>query len=43
MISSTGRVAGAVDSTLERLRLDAEKTGNYTKVLQYKRQKKSAK
>ena len=39
MVSSTGRVSGAVDSTLERLRAEAEKTGNYTKVLQYKRQK----
>ncbi len=39
MVSSTGRVSGAVDSTLERLRSEAEKTGNYTKVLQYKRQK----
>jgi hypothetical protein len=42
-IQGTGRVSGAVDSTLERLRADAEKTGNYTKVLQYKRQKQSAK
>jgi hypothetical protein len=39
MVSSTGRVSGAVDSTLERLRAEAEKTGNYTKVIQYKRQK----
>jgi hypothetical protein len=38
-IQGTGRVSGAVDSTLERLRAEAEKTGNYTKVLQYKRQK----
>lgn len=43
VVSGTGRVSGAVDSTLERLRADAEKTGNYTKVLQYKRQKQSAK
>ena len=42
-IQGTGRVSGAVDSTLERLRAEAEKTGNYTKVLQYKRQKQSAK
>ncbi len=42
-VQGTGRVSGAVDSTLERLRADAEKTGNYTKVLQYKRQKQSAK
>jgi len=43
MVTSTGRVSGSVDSTLERLRAEAEKTGNYTKVIQYKRQKQSAK
>lgn len=42
-IQGTGRVSGAVDSTLERLRAEAEKTGNYTKVLQYKQQKRAAK
>ena len=42
VIQGTGRVSGAVDSTLERLRAEAEKTGNYTKVLQYKRQKQAA-
>jgi hypothetical protein len=42
-IQGTGRVSGAVDSTLERLRAEAEKTGNYTKVIQYKRQKQAAK
>ena len=42
IVQGTGRVAGAVDSTLERLRAEAEKTGNYTKVLQYKRQKQAA-
>jgi hypothetical protein len=42
-IQGTGRVSGAVDSTLERLRAEAEKTGNYTKVLQYRRQKQAAK
>lgn len=41
-INATGRVSGAMDSTLERLRAEAEKTGNYTKVLQYKRQKRAA-
>jgi hypothetical protein len=40
-IQGTGRVSGAVDSTLERLRSEAEKTGNYTKVLQYKRKKEA--
>lgn len=29
--------SGSVDSTLERLRVEAEKTGDYTKVTQYKR------
>jgi hypothetical protein len=43
VISGTGRVSGAVDSTLERLRAEAEKTGNYTKVIQYKKQKRDAK
>ena len=42
-IQGTGRVSGAVDSTLERLRAEAEKTGNYTKVIQYKQQKRAAK
>ncbi len=41
-ISGTGRPSGSVDNTLERLRADAEKTGNYSKVSQYKRQKRSA-
>jgi hypothetical protein len=42
MISSTGRVSGAVDSTLERLREEAARTGNMTKVIQYKAQKRTA-
>jgi hypothetical protein len=42
MITSTGRSSGAVDSTLERLRAEAEKTGNMTKVVQYKAQKRAA-
>lgn len=41
-ISGTGRPSGTVDNTLERLRAEAEKTGNYTKVFQYKRQKAKA-
>lgn len=40
-VQGTGRVSGAVDSTLERLRAEAEKTGNYTKVIQYKREKQA--
>lgn len=30
---------GTIDSTLDRLRAEAEKTGDYSKVMQYKRQK----
>lgn len=40
--SGSGRAAGAaVDSQLERLREEAEKSGDYSKVLAYKRQKKN--
>ena len=42
IVSGTGRSSGAVDSTLERLRAEAEKTGNMTKVIQYKAQKRAA-
>jgi hypothetical protein len=42
VVSGTGRVSGAVDSTLERLREEAAKTGNYTKVTQYRAQKRAA-
>ena len=42
IISGTGRSSGAVDSQLERLRADAERTGNMTKVIAYKAQKRSA-
>jgi len=42
IVSGTGRVSGAVDSTLERLREEAARTGNMTKVIQYKRQKQAA-
>ena len=41
-ISGTGRPSGSVDNTLERLRAEAEKTGDYSKVFQYKKQKQSA-
>ena len=41
-INGTGRPSGSVDNTLERLRAEAEKTGNYSKVFQYKRQRQSA-
>jgi hypothetical protein len=42
IVSGTGRSSGAVDSTLERLREDAARTGNMTKVIAYKAQKRSA-
>jgi len=41
-IKGTGSISGAVDSNLERLRAEAERTGNYSKVLQYKRSKRKA-
>jgi len=41
-VSGTGSLAGSVDSTLERLRADAEKSGDYTKVREYKKQKRAA-
>ena len=41
-LSGTGRPSGSVDNTLDRLRADAEKTGDYSKVFQYKKQKQSA-
>lgn len=41
-VSGTGGTSGSVDSTLERLRAEADKTGDYTKVSAYKRQKRSA-
>ena len=39
-VSSTGgaSLSGATDSTLERLRAEAEKSGDYSKVTEYKRQ-----
>ena len=36
-LSGTARTSGAVDNTLERLREEAAKTGDFTKVNQYKR------
>jgi desulfoferrodoxin (superoxide reductase-like protein) len=40
IVSGTGRVSGAVDSTLEKLREEAARTGNMSKVVAYKRQKR---
>lgn len=42
LLTGSGQKSGAVDSTLERLRDEAAKTGNYTKVTAYKRKKKGA-
>lgn len=39
-ISGTQSTSGSVDSALERLRDEARKTGDYTKVIAYKRNKK---
>lgn len=36
VISGTGRVSGSVDSQMERLREEARRTGDYTKVIAYK-------
>ena len=41
-ISGSAGISGTVDSTLERLRAEAEKTGDYTKVTRYKAQKRQA-
>jgi hypothetical protein len=41
VVSGTGRSSGAVDSQLERLREEAARTGNMSKVVAYKRQKKA--
>lgn len=36
-VSGNGNLSGTIDSTLERLRKEAEKTGDYSKVVQHKR------
>jgi hypothetical protein len=41
IVTGTGRSSGAVDSTLERLREEAARTGNMSKVVAYRRQKKA--
>ena len=41
-VSATARSSGSVDSTLERLREEASKTGNMDKVMAYKRAQKRA-
>jgi desulfoferrodoxin (superoxide reductase-like protein) len=42
IVTGTGRSSGAVDSTLERLREEAARTGDATKVYRYKQQKRLA-
>jgi hypothetical protein len=39
--AKAGGLSGTEDKTLERLRKEAEKTGDYTKVTQYKRKKRN--
>lgn len=39
-VKGTGRISGSVDSELERLREDAARTGNMSKVLAYRRKKR---
>jgi hypothetical protein len=38
-VTGSAPISGTVDSNLDRLRDEAAKTGDYTKVLAYKRQK----
>jgi hypothetical protein len=40
IVSGNARSSGSVDNTLERLRAEAERTGDLTKVMAYKRQQK---
>lgn len=40
-VRGTGRVTGSVDNELERLRAEAEKTGDMTKVMAYRRKQKA--
>lgn len=40
-LKGTAPSSGSVDSTLERLRSDAEKSGNYTKVMAHKKQQRN--
>lgn len=41
-VRGTGSVSGTVDSQLERLRAEAEKSGDYSKVIAYKRSKRQS-
>jgi hypothetical protein len=42
-ITGNASVSGSVDSNLERLRAEAEKTGDYSKVMAFKRQQRNKK
>ena len=42
-VQGTGNKSGTVDSTLERLRTEAAKSGDFTKVIQYKKSKQATK
>ena len=41
-LTGTGRTSGAVDNTLEQLRAEAARTGDYSKVHAYRKKKRSA-
>lgn len=41
-VQGTGGTSGSVDSTLDRLRAEAEKTGDYSKVVAHRRKQKQA-
>jgi FtsZ-binding cell division protein ZapB len=40
-VTGTARISGTTDSTLDRLRAEAEKTGDMSKVIAYKQQKRA--
>jgi len=42
VVHGSGKISGSVDSKLEQLRDEASRTGNMTKVIQYKLQKRSS-
>jgi len=41
-VTGTGSLAGSTDRTLEKLREDAARTGDYSKVMAYKKQKRAS-
>lgn len=41
-VTGTGPMSGTLDSELNRLRAEAEKSGNYSKVMEYRRRRKRA-